>query len=379
MICPNAIKTLQNLSIVVLIGFVCLVFRAPSYAQESPVRIAFWNMESFFDPFVDSTLVYNDFTEEGVQHWTKTRFYCKRNNVYKTILALSENRPIGILGLCEVENEYVLRSLFQYTPLKNHNYRWIHYDGPDRRGIDPAIVYSLDYFMLVESTTFPYYNPEAPDYRSRDILYAKFVDKVPEQGRVDGSAVMADTLHVFVNHWPSRYSGELETIGSRACAASLLRSKVDSIMTAASEDYQPKVIIMGDFNDTPDEASVYDILRARLSSESEEYGLVNLFGETERLGFEGTIKHQDDWQVFDQIIVTKSLLSDREGMHYQEGSARIFHPDFLLTEDETHRGKKPYRTYLGPRYLGGFSDHLPVFIDLCFGCPNGQKSFENLK
>lgn len=370
-------RILKNLSSIALLGFACFGFLIPSQAQESPVRIAFWNVESFFDPFVDSTMIYNDFTEEGSQHWTQSRFYRKRNNVYKTILALSENRPIGILGLCEVENEYVLRSLFQYTPLKNHNYRWIHYDGPDRRGIDPAIVYSLDYFMLVESTTFPYYNPETPDYQSRDIMYAKFVAKVPEP--VEGSTFMADTLHVFVNHWPSRYSGELETIGSRACAATLLRSKVDSIMTTNSEDYQPKIIIMGDFNDTPDEASIYDILRARLSSESEEDGLVNLFEETERLGFEGTIKHQADWQVFDQVIVTKSLLNDRGGLHYLEGSARIFHPDFLLTNDETHRGKKPYRTYLGPRYIGGFSDHLPVSIDLSFGCPYGQKSFENLK
>ena len=161
----------------VLLCFMWFVLNAMVFAQEqqAPIRIAFWNMENFFDPFVDSTKTYNAFTEEGMQHWTKSRFYQKRNNMYKAILAMSENRPLGILGMCEVENEYVLRSLFEQTPLKKHNYRWVHYEGPDKRGIDPAIVYSIDHFQLVESAVFPYYNPEDTAYHSRDILYAKFV------------------------------------------------------------------------------------------------------------------------------------------------------------------------------------------------------------
>ena len=141
---------------VVLLCFVCFVMTTVASAQNASVRIAFWNMENFFDPFVDSTRVYNAFTEDGMQHWTKSRFYKKRNNMYKAILAMSENRPIGILGMCEVENEYVLRSLFEQTPLKRHNYRWILIEGPDKRGIDPAIVYSIDHFQLVESKVFPY-------------------------------------------------------------------------------------------------------------------------------------------------------------------------------------------------------------------------------
>lgn len=340
------------------------------FAQEEahPVRIAFWNVENFFDPFVDSTRAFNDFTENGLQHWSKSRFYRKRNNVYKAILALSEGRPIGLLGLCEVENEYVLRAVFQQTPLRDHHYRWVHYEGPDRRGTEPALVYSLDHFMLVESAVFPYYNPEDTSYRSRDILYAKFIPATPPDTLIAGMThnplYVMDTLHVFVNHWPSRYRGELETVDSRACAAVLLRSKVDSIMAAAPEGYAPKIIIMGDMNDTPSDESVHDILRAHQPSEKEESSLVNLFSDPKTLSFEGTLKHQADWQVFDQIIVTPSLMNDREGLHYQEGSAAIFHPDFLLTDDETHRGKKPYRAYLGPHYIGGFSDHLPVYIDL---------------
>jgi hypothetical protein len=347
---------------VVLLCLVCLLTATIVSGQNEPVRIAFWNMENFFDPFVDSTKAYNAFTEDGMQHWTKTRFYKKRNNMYKAILAMSENRPLGILGMCEVENEYVLSSLFEQTPLKKYNYRWVHYEGPDKRGIDPAIVYSLDHFTLVESAVFPYYNPEDTAYHSRDILYAKFVAvEVPEP--VEGPTHTADTIHVFVNHWPSRYSGELETVGSRSCSAAILRSKVDSIVAAAPEGYQPKVIMMGDLNDCPTDPSVYDVLRARHPSEMEEGCFINLFGKNDGLGFEGTLKHQTDWQIFDQIIVTPGVMN-AEGLHYQEGSARIFHADFMLEDDETYHGKKLFRTYIGPRYFGGFSDHLPVYIDL---------------
>ena len=336
--------------IVVSLMAFCVLSQAQN--EQPPIRVAFWNMENFFDPFVDSTLVYNDFTPEGIQHWTKSRFYTKRNNMYKVIVAMSESRPIGIFGLCEVENEYVLNALFAMTPLKKFNYRWVHYDGPDRRGIDPAIVYSKDQFTLVESATVPYYNPEDTAYHSRDILYAKFIDGED------------DTLHVFVNHWPSRYSGELETVGSRVCAAAILRSKVDSICAAAPEGYQTKIVIMGDMNDCPSDPSVHDVLKTRGASECEGDVLCNLFADGKGLGSEGTLKHQSDWQVFDQVIVSSALLNDRLGLHYKEGSARIFRTDFMLENDDTYHGIKPFRTYVGPRYLGGFSDHLPVFIDL---------------
>ncbi len=390
-----AMKRFVGLFIVV---FALSSFLCQAQSEQVPVRVAFWNMENFFDPFVDSTKAYNAFTEDGMQHWTKTRFYRKRNNMYKAILAMSENRPLGLLGMCEVENEYVLSSLFEQTPLKKHNYRWVHYEGPDKRGIDPAIVYSLDHFQLVESAVIPYYNPEDTAYHSRDILYAKFVAVSPNGagdrgslsamtphgetspegvitslGETHSEGVIAgltrnllqarDTIHVFVNHWPSRYSGELETVGSRSCSAAILRAKVDSIVDAAPEGYRPKVIMMGDLNDCPTDPSVYDVLRARHPSETEEGCYINLFGKNDGLGFEGTLKHQTDWQIFDQIIVTPGVM-DGEGLRYLEGSARIFHADFMLEDDETYHGKKLFRTYIGPRYFGGFSDHLPVYIDL---------------
>lgn len=312
---------------------------------QDSVTVAFWNLENFFDPFVDSTLVYNDYTEEGSQHWTTKRFYQKRNNIYKAILAFSHNQAMGIIGVCEVENDYVLNAVFRMTPLKRFNYRWVHYEGPDRRGIDPAIVYSMDRFQLLYSEAVPYRNPDNPDMVSRDILYAKFFD------------YRSDTLHCFVNHWPSKYRGELETVDARNCAASILRHQVDSILRVTPE---AKILIMGDFNDTPDAPCISQVLGAKSVDEGEG-PLYNLFTNTRVLGFEGTLKYQESWMVFDQIMVTRSLLESRT-LHCDPSGARIVHDEMLLKDDLTYHGKKLNRTYVGPKYYGGFSDHLPVLL-----------------
>lgn len=312
--------------------------------EKGDFRVAFWNFENFFDPFVDSTRVYNEFTENGSQHWTKARFYKKRNNMYKAILAISENEPLAVLGIAEVENQYVLNMLFNQTPLKTHNYRIVHYEGDDKRGIDVALVYCIDKLQLVYTEPVKVKNPKNRNYKTRDILYAKFYDR------------RGDTLHVFVNHWPSRYGGERETIKLRSLAANTLKHKVDSLVFL--HQTIPKVIIMGDFNDTPEDPSIKDILCYDV--------LVNLFADGNKLGFEGTLKHQYTWQIFDQIIVTNSLINNDKGLVYRRNSAAIFHGDFLFEKDESFGGVKLFRTYVGPKYFGGYSDHLPVYIDLIF-------------
>ena len=323
-----------------------IVASSVASAQENgKLRVAFWNFENFFDPFVDSTRVYNEFTENGGQHWTKSRFYKKRNNMYKAILAISENEPLAVLGIAEIENRYVLHSLFDLTPLKKHKYRFIHYEGDDKRGIDVAMAYCIDKLQLIYTEPVKVRNPGNKDYRTRDILYAKFYDR------------RGDTIHVFVNHWPSRYGGERETVKLRALAAKTLRHKVDSLVFL--NQTIPKIIIMGDFNDTPDDPSIKEILcRDEL--------LVNLFTDVRKLGFDGTLKHQYSWQVFDQIIVSKSLTDNEKGLLYKNNSAQIFHGDFLFEKDESFGGVKLFRTYVGPKYFGGYSDHLPVCIDLIF-------------
>ena len=342
----------KSLYLFLLIFVIQCVASCKSYSQNSEMlRVAFWNLENFFDPFVDSTLTYNEYTEDGSQHWTLSRFYKKRNNIYKTILALSDGEPLAVLGMCEVENTFVTTMLFQETPLKRHNYRVIHYEGDDRRGIDVAIAYSIDKLQLISSEVIKIRNPDNKYFKTRDILYAKFYDR------------RSDTLHCFVNHWTSRYGGEKETIHLREMTARLLRDKVDSLIKINNNI--PKIVIMGDFNDTPMDNSVLNVLNAKPPERCQGSDtLINLFADTKNLGFEGTLKHQYRWQIFDQIIISNSLYNDSESLRYINNSATIFHREFLFVDDETYGGKKLFRTYIGPKYQGGYSDHLPVYIDL---------------
>lgn len=336
-----------------------LITHTDAIAQErKELRVAFWNFENFFDPFPDSTRSYNEFTEDGGQHWTKFRFYRKRNNLYKTVIALSSDKKedyfnvLSIIGIAEIENRNTLESLFYHTPLSRHRYKIVHYEGDDFRGIDVALAYCIDDVQLLNSEVIKLRHPTNKSYKSRDILYTKFSDWDK------------DTIHCFVNHWPSRYGGEMETIEVRALAANTLRHKVDSLFTYSITS--PKIIIMGDFNDTPNDASIAEVLHARPRvSTIPDDDLINLFTCGDSLGFEGTLKHQFNWQIFDQIIISKALISEK-GLRYKEGSATIFHDDFLFQPDDTYGGTKLFRTYLGPRYIGGFSDHLPVYIDLTY-------------
>ena len=331
--------------------FQCVALKELCSQNAEVLRIAFWNLENFFDPYIDSTRTYNEYTENGTQHWTLSRFYKKRNNIYKAILALSEGEPLAVLGMCELENTFVTTMLFNETPLKRHNYRVIHYEGDDRRGIDVAIAYSIDKVQLITSEVIKIRNPDNKNFKTRDILYVKFYDR------------KSDTLHCFVNHWPSRYGGEMETIHLRDLAAATLKNKVDSLNLISDND--AKIIIMGDFNDTPFDNSMLNVLQAKPSSKSNKNDcLINLFDDGDKLGFPGTLKHQYHWQIFDQIVISNNLIYNCKSLCYVKKSASIFHPDFLFVDDESYGGKKLFRTFIGPKYQGGFSDHLPVYIDL---------------
>ena len=331
--------------------FQCVALKELCSQNAEVLRIAFWNLENFFDPYIDSTRTYNEYTENGTQHWTLSRFYKKRNNIYKAILALSEGEPLAVLGMCELENTFVTTMLFNETPLKRHNYRVIHYEGDDRRGIDVAIAYSIDKLQLITSEVIKIRNPDNKNFKTRDILYVKFYDR------------KSDTLHCFVNHWPSRYGGEMETIHLRDLAAATLKNKVDSLNLISDND--AKIIIMGDFNDTPFDNSMLNVLQAKPSSKSNKNDcLINLFDDGDKLGFPGTLKHQYHWQIFDQIVISNNLIYNCKSLCYVKKSASIFHPDFLFVDDESYGGKKLFRTFIGPKYQGGFSDHLPVYIDL---------------
>jgi len=305
----------------------------------------FYNVENLFDTRDDSATSDNDFTPAGALHWTNGRLNEKLNRISKVVIAAGEWQPPVIIGLCEIENRQVLNNLVLNTPLSRFNYEIIHFDSPDERGIDVALLYDSRKVRVAGSSVIPVSNGRLI---TRDILHVK-------------SIIESDTCHIFVNHWPSRSSGQLETDSYRMRAAMILRNAVDSLFRI---NLTAKIIIMGDFNDDPGEESIVKGLMASSTSEICMPGkLCNLSVSPQKSPVKGTLKYQGNWNLFDQIIVSGGLLAD-PGIKVIKNSYRIFYTSFMVEADETYNGVRPNRTYLGYRYHGGFSDHLPVTIEI---------------
>jgi len=320
------------------------------YSQQNKGKfsILFYNVENLFDIKDNPETEDNYFIPEGEYHWTGKRLNLKLLNISKAILSASGWSVPDILIFCEIENREVLEKLIKSTPLKSYPYKIIHKDSPDHRGIDVGMIYNQERFSPIE---YNYYPLEVKQKKidTREILYVS--------GVVNGT----DTLHIFGNHWPSRYSGFMETKSLRNAAAKLLKTKVEELV----QKYQsPKIVIMGDFNDNPDDESLYEVLMSKKVDESIlENQLYNLFFDKKRVS-SGTLKYQSQWFIFDQIIVSGSLLTTTSGIHTKPENAKIVAHPFLLEQDEKFGGKKPFRTYYGFSYNGGFSDHLPVLLEL---------------
>ena len=316
------------------------------------LRIAFYNVENLFDIYNDSLKNDDEFTPEGERNWDNKKFYKKINNIYRVIISIGEwNQPV-IVGLCEVENRFVLNKLVYQTPLKTFDYKIIHKESPDRRGIDVAMIYRSSEFTPVGYETIDIRFPFDTASRTRDILYVK--------GVLSGE----DTIHIFVNHWPSRYGGYLATRPKRAFVASVLRKHVDSLFNT---EHNPHIIIMGDFNDEPWDESVSDVLLAKLDTSGlKDHDLFNLMSVYKKDRSGGTNKYLEDWSIIDQFIVSANLINGngKRNLQVSPEGARIYNPEFLLEDDFKHLGKKPFRTYVGFSYNRGYSDHLPVYIDL---------------
>lgn len=330
-----------------------------AYAQEAELkpadgfRVMFYNVENLFDPYDDSIKRDEEFTPDGERYWTNYKFYEKLNRVYKVIMAVGEWQPPAIVGLCEIENRFVLEQLINNTPLKNFGYRILHHESPDRRGIDVALLYRQDFFEPFSDQPVPVVFPDDTTYKTRDILYVK------------GLIGQQEMVHIFVNHWPSRYGGYLATVKRRNTAAKTLRVHTDSLLAI---NPQCAIIIMGDFNDGPEDESFKKILNALPPTEPFHDTLLYNLTLAPRTDWNfGTLKYRENWDVFDQVVVSGGMLSGESGLKIHLDRAEIFHDDFLLEEDERYLGMKPFRTFTGFRYNGGFSDHLPVFIDLIFG------------
>lgn len=320
-------------------------------AQDEPrYRVMFYNVENLFDIHDDNATNDEEFLPEGEKKWTQEKFYKKLNNIYRVILHCGEWNPPALVGLCEVENRLVLEKLVFDTPLEKFDYRVIHFDSPDRRGIDVALLYRSSSFQPDTAYPLTVRFPFDTAGRTRDILYVK------------GKVGNMEEVHIFVNHWPSRYGGYQATVEKRKQAARVLRGAVDSLLALNPE---AAIIIMGDLNDGPLDESLAVLVEPDADSAGIHTGsLTNLTATYEYMDKTGTLKYKENWDVFDQLIVSKSLMSGDLGLKVTPSGAIIFRPHYLLTDDEKYLGEKPFRTYAGYKYLGGFSDHLPVYFDL---------------
>jgi len=344
--------------IVLLLGFEGHAQRSKPYLASNNLnlerrenerfRIVFYNVENLFDYFDDSTTIDEEFLPNQGRYWNKRRYADKQQKLSKTLIALGGWEAPELIGLCEIENRYVLTSLTQFTPLKNARYEIIHQDSRDRRGIDVAAIYRPDKFELINYEYYPLNFPFDPESRTRDILHV--IGKLPNQ----------DTLHYFVNHWPSKFGGEFETMPKRNYAAKFLRQKVDSILTISPN---ANIVLSGDFNDEPESEAMTTELGVELELDqvNSNNQLYNLMYPLRYLT--GTHSFENKWSIIDQFVVTGNLIQSNSKTFILDRNPIIGDLDFLIMEGATG-ATRPFRTYQGPKYVGGFSDHLPILLDL---------------
>ena len=284
------------------------------------MRIISYNVENLFDTQHDTLKSDSSFLPEGMHHWTYRRYQTKIDRIAQVLVNIGGWESIPLVGLCEVENARCLRNLCYR--LSCFNYRYVHYDSPDERGVDVALLYDSIRISILNSQAIPLM---LENDRTRDILY---VSALYEQ---------QDTIHVMVCHLPSQLGGATNTDWKRQHAKSLLQSQIDSILL-----FQPsaKIVVMGDMNTLP---------------QDDLNGMSNLMLPIQNSG-QGTHKYQGIWTCLDQFYVSHSLFSQSE--------TTIYSPQWLLEEDAKYLDFKPRRTYVGYRYNDGYSDHLPIVLTI---------------
>lgn len=294
-------------------------------ARDSLV-VVFWNMENFFD-YTDDGVGEADreFSSGGSRHWTRKRFYAKCDAVAKSIMWMGDRygRMPDVIGMAEIENSGVLVKLLKYTVLRKYDYKIIHYDSGDRRGIDVAFLYRESVLTPVNITL------KTPQYdgcklATRDILHSRMQ-------LTDGS-----NIDFIVNHHPSKFGGDGASQGRRNAAMTALRELCDSIGNV-------NVVAMGDFNDSPQGAAFQLI----------DDCLVNKGRELHCKG-EGTIRYEGKWELIDMFLTGSGVEAEME----------ICRMPFHIVRERKHPGEKPFRTYSGPRYIGGISDHFPIVLKI---------------
>lgn len=334
-----------------------LMFSLGASAQaEKTYRIAtvgFYNVENLFDTEDDAFTFDDDKTPTGKDAWDKEKYEEKLANLAKVINDIGREttgNPPVIIGLCEVENEKVLEDLVNQEEISSYDFGIIHFDSPDRRGIDVALLYRRSLFKPLDSESrrlllYENNNPSKREF-TRDQLVVS--------GMMDG-----EKINFIVNHWPSRSGGEAKSRYKRQKASELNRKIIDSLYEL---DPYAKIISMGDFNDDPKSPSIKKVLSTK--AEVDETGFQEFYNPMENMLKKGmgSLAYQDSWNLFDQLLVSSSLLS-RDTEAYSFYKAGIFNKDYLITSAGQYKGY-PFRSYGYSGYQGGYSDHFPVYLFL---------------
>lgn len=324
------------------------------YSQKQQYKVAvtaFYNCENFYDTTKNALVNDDDFTPQGVKRYTGEVYLDKVNKLATVIsqigLDVSADGP-ALLGVAEIENDTVLNALTHNKLLEKRNYKFVHYDSKDARGVDVALIYNPKYFTVEDSKALFVALPSGTKSAryTRDVLYVK-------------GKLLGETIYVMVNHWPSRVGGEEVSAPARAAAAAVCKTQMQEIQ---QKDPDAKIIIMGDLNDDPISPSVAKILNAKGKQEDvQPGGLFNPWVDLYKKGI-GTLAYQDAWGLFDQIIISYPWLNKAQpGLFYYQ--QHIFNKDFMVENTGRYRGY-PMRTYDGDTYRGGYSDHFPTYLVL---------------
>ena len=252
-----------------------------------------------------------------------------------------------------VENDSVMRDLTRYSALREADYRYVMTQSPDERGIDVALLYQRNLFKLLSYQSLPVDKPRKNSRPTRDILH------------VSGLLLNRDTLDVLVAHFPSRSGGARESEPYRLLAVRKVKHAIDSLYTIRQH---PQIVLLGDFNDYPENKSVKEVLEAAAPSTLQDslhpQKLYHLLArKTKTRKHFGSYKYQGEWGLLDHIIVSGTLLQEHAPLYTEEAKADVFCLPFLLTRDKKYGGQQPFRTYYGMKYQGGYSDHLPVYAE----------------
>jgi exonuclease III len=309
--------------------------------------VVFYNIENLFDTIPGSND--KEFAPDSDKKWNTEKYFEKMETMASVIVGIGADftgAPPAIVGLSEIENMTVLKDLVNAPSIKKYNYQIVHFDGSDYRGVDCALLYRPEFFTVTHTAMHVVRTPEDTAFRTRDQLLVS--------GIYDG-----EEMHFIILHWPSRRGGEKRSEPKRAAAADVTRHIVDSVLAI---NPKAKVICMGDLNDDPIDKSVKEHLNT--SATKEAAVLPKLYNPMEELYKKGigSLAYQDKWNLFDQIVMTPEFL-EKDKSSYRFYQAFVYNKPFLMQKEGKFKGY-PFRTYVGNTYMGGYSDHFPVYIYL---------------